>query len=133
MLRSYEYPIKGTFYYSAELAWQQQLLTPNTQLKLVAEPSNAYDANAIQIWLADDSYLLGYVPRQLARLWHPFLNTPSAQTAQLTLALAKGKSLRLECKTQLEVTFWQHPLYLAWSLWIKYHYRWRFRLKHLFH
>lgn len=133
MLRHYQYPIKGTFYYSAELAWHQQLLTPNTRLKLIAEPDNIYDANAIQIWLADDSYLLGYVPRQLARLWHPILNHSNSRQTQLTLVVAKGKRLRLECETQLEVTFWQHPLFLLWSLWEKHHYRLRYKLKHLWH
>jgi hypothetical protein len=82
MLQSYQLPIKGTFYYAAEIAFDENLLTSNTALQLLPEPDNGYDRYALQIFLptmqdssnnrvpsievlnADNpGLLLGYVPK----------------------------------------------------------------------
>ncbi len=51
MLQSYQLPIKGTFYYAAEIAFDENLLTSNTALQLLPEPDNGYDRYALQIFL----------------------------------------------------------------------------------
>lgn len=55
MFKIIHFPIKGTYYYAAELAIENALIQPNTQLKLKPEPDNPYDKHAVQIWLPTHS------------------------------------------------------------------------------
>lgn len=66
--KTFTLPIKGSYYYSAELADKIGLLQPGSILQLIAEPNNEQDKNAIQLWLMHfPSLLLGYIPRRKAR------------------------------------------------------------------
>lgn len=143
MMRSYRFPIKGSYYYDAADAFQQGMLPVKTELTLKLEADNPHDANAIQIWLpvhtdsgaenhSDNSdnpseLLIGYVPRQLAKRWHPKLRTLSKPTVRLVTSKAKGKLLRLECEMALPLGWTDHLCSLLWSLLTL----WKQRLKQL--
>lgn len=51
MQRLIQFPIKGCFYYDALMACELKLVHKHSQLVLQPESDNAYDKNAIQIWL----------------------------------------------------------------------------------
>ncbi len=122
MLRRYRFPIKGSFYYAAEIAYQQHCLPPGQTLFIHSEPDNRYDANALQIWTQPQAagYLIGYVPRQLAKLWHPLFKSSAPQLElQLSKSQAKGKLLRLECEIELNLTWRQHLQFQLWCLWLR--------------
>ena len=118
--RRYRFPIKGSYFYSAQLAHQQRCLKVGSALYLTPEPDNAYDGNALQIWTqkpSEQGYLIGYVPRQLAKHWQ----TPFTQEYQLTLShvLNKHKQLRLECDIELEHPWLKHLQLLSLTMWIR--------------
>lgn len=48
---SFNFRIKGSHYYSAELLTENQILETNQSLKTIPEPQNLVDANALQIWI----------------------------------------------------------------------------------
>lgn len=56
-------PIKGCFYYGADMAESIDKLYKGAHLSLTPEPDNQYDANAIQIKLNEPITLIGYIPR----------------------------------------------------------------------
>lgn len=144
MLRQYRFPIKGSYYYSAELAFNQKLLPTGQSLTLIAEPDNDYDTHAIQIWLQTDlqkghlhsveqsGYLIGYVPRQLAKLWFPLFQHQPLYQLTLTKSIAKGKLLRLECTIELNLNLLQHLKCLLWSFWLRQQHNLNFWLRRSF-
>ncbi len=139
MHRQIKFPIKGTFYYAAELAMEQDLIDPETRLMFIAEPDNCYDQYAIQIWLpsqADTSittnssadastdthakpgYLLGYVPRTMSKQLSRILQAQPSLEAEPTLDLKvvhrarMGKRIEIDCLLSLEQSLLPY-LYLA--------------------
>jgi hypothetical protein len=62
--------IAGFAYYEGALVFDK--LKIGTKLKLVAEPTNAFDKNAVEIYLDDTK--LGYVPRTFNREISKLLN-----------------------------------------------------------
>ncbi len=66
-----EFMIAGTKFHKIKYACPNQ----GDFLKLEAEPTNPYDANAIRILWIDNSteWMLGYVPRNLTHEVHPLL------------------------------------------------------------
>ncbi|MBN2864541.1 MAG: HIRAN domain-containing protein [Thiotrichales bacterium] len=129
MSHLYRFPIKGSYYYAADKAFTQQLLTVGNTLYLHPEPDNEHDGNALQIWTQPNAqgYLIGYVPRQLAKHWRTVLTEP-VKTARhpplqipvrLSLSLAKGKRLRLECEIQLTVNWLKHLQIVSWAHWVR--------------
>ncbi|WP_178863272.1 HIRAN domain-containing protein [Thiomicrorhabdus cannonii] len=125
MLRVYRFPLKGGYYYDAQTAYAAGLLKIGSPLEIVAEPDNAHDANALQIWLKQDGSpdapptLLGYVPRQLARVWRPvFADSPHYQ-AHLTHVALQGKWLHLQCGSTLQLNWRQRLLTRLWLFWLR--------------
>ena len=59
-------PLKGSFYYDAELAEASGWLMVGRKLQLSCEPENRYDRQAVQISLpfahSNQTALLGYIP-----------------------------------------------------------------------
>lgn len=141
MKHRYRFPIKGSYYYSADQAFEQQLLQIGKTLRLRAEPDNPYDYHALQIWTGtikdsnenDDfyGYLIGYVPRQLAKRWHSIIN--DSTTLTLTRANAKGKLLRLECEIELSLNWLQHLQLISLALWLRQQYALKGWWRSLFH
>lgn len=141
MKHRYRFPIKGSYYYSADQAFEQQLLQIGKTLSLRAEPDNSYDYHALQIWTGtikdsnenDDlyGYLIGYVPRQLAKRWHSIIN--DSTTLTLTRANAKGKLLRLECEIELSLNWLQHLQLISLALWLRQQYALKGWWRSLFH
>jgi|GEM_PF-2960218 len=129
MTHRYRFPVKGTYYYSADIAFKQQLLTVGRTLYLHREPDNTHDSHALQIWTHPNAqgYLIGYVPRQLAKQWQPlfalqdqaFKPQNIALPVQLSLALAKGKRVRLECEIALSFGWLKHLQLLSWTHWLR--------------
>ena len=66
MQRRIRFPIKGTYYYAAELAIDMGLLQQGTHLQLRFEPENLYDSYAIQVWLnnSNDETLFNNEPER---------------------------------------------------------------------
>jgi hypothetical protein len=132
--RQYRFPIKGSYYYSADQAFQQGLLFVGQTLQFKLEPDNAHDSHAMQIMVnpqPEDGYLLGYLPRQLALYWQPILkdklqNAPDNTRLTLYKSIAKGKLLRLECACELELNWLQHLHFLWLCFWIRQTHRLKF-------
>ncbi|MCF6254499.1 MAG: HIRAN domain-containing protein [Thiomicrorhabdus sp.] len=123
MLNTIQFPVKGTYYYAADLALESGWLDCNAQLTLIAEPDNPYDKNAIQIWCdhPDENHssklLIGYVPRALAKQLNPYvlidlkhsypLHTQVIHRAKL------GKQIEIECQVQLHLS-WISAIKVQW-------------------
>ncbi len=124
MLQSYQLPIKGTFYYAAEIAFDENLLTNNSVLQLLAEPDNGYDRHALQIFLptTQDSssnrvpsiealntdnpgLLLGYVPRQLSTIISRQLNSSCTYSLQVIHKARLGKRIEIECLLEMQLSW----------------------------
>ncbi len=122
MLQSYQLPIKGTFYYAAEIAFDENLLTNTTALQLIAEPDNGYDRRALQIFLPitkDSSnnripsiealnadtpgLLLGYVPRQLSPIISRQLKSSCTYSLQVVHKARLGKRIEIECLLEMHL------------------------------
>ncbi|MDG6773989.1 HIRAN domain-containing protein [Thiomicrorhabdus sp. ZW0627] len=134
MKRRYRFPVKGSYYYSADEAFYQGLIFNGQTVTFKPEPENPHDKHAMQIWYfaqPDDGYLLGYLPRQLARYWQPALkrklqNHPDDIRLTLSKAVARGKLLRLECSCELDFNWLQHLYFLWLSFWIRQTHRLNF-------
>lgn len=124
MRRVYRFPLKGSYYYAARAAFEAGLLKTGSALEIVTEPDNPHDANALQIWLVPDKNadrrLLGYVPRQLARLWRPlFAGKPDYRLHIDRLGL-QGKWLNIRCEIALQLNWQQRLLTHLWLWWLKW-------------
>ena len=115
MQRALHFPIKGTFYYSADLAIEMGLLKKHTNLHFVFEPDNAYDPFAIQIWLKHKpsnslkaaEYLLGYVPRMLTKPLNQLLHSYQVKNLQVTHLAKHGQFIEIDCKLIIQQPIWQ--------------------------
>ena len=58
--------IKGTWAYAAPILSKRNLIRPGQDLKLVAEPGNIHDSNAVAVYI--ESNKLGHLPRELAKI-----------------------------------------------------------------
>ena len=116
------FPIKGTSFYQAQLAWESGWLQPGAPLALILAPDNVYDRHAVQIWLQCPRVLLGYVPRAQAPLigWQLKKGHVQGRCLHRILGLTRPG---LSCKITVLET-WQTPwrrlrwrIYQAWWLW----------------
>ena len=154
MVRSLRFPIKGTYYYAANLAIEYDLIHKDTALCFKAEPDNSYDKHAVQIWLATDhtedqnlqtseqltpssntdpfttGLLLGYVPRQLAPLISQQLKSGYALTPQVIHRANRGKIIEIECTAQLHLGWFDNLRVQLLSLWIRRLHKIRIWLHH---
>lgn len=129
MKRCIQFPIKGSFYYSADMAMDLSLLHPGEPLKLQAEPDNIYDKNAVQIWLPksiqacfedNDSnknaiishgLLLGYVPRTLAPKITFYIQHQDPLEVTVRHCARLGKQIEIDCQLTINLA-WLHYLNL---------------------
>jgi len=124
MKRTIQLPIKGTFYYSAFLAMQDELLNNGNALILIPEPENTYDRYALQIWLPisqdinnqeqpgmfepellEPGLLLGYVPKSLSKNFHTLYTNNQLTDLHIIHAAQQGKRIEIDC---------QISIYQAW-------------------
>lgn len=113
------FPIKGTYYYSAQSARETGIIQVEAQLNLIKEPENEHDPFAIQIWLSKQ--LLGYVPRQLA---YDFRHWSQKELEQFNCALVFQHPHRLESRLMLPWPSlnWRQKIIFFWrSLWLTWH------------
>lgn len=107
-------PVKGSFYYDADLVEASGWLIAGRQLHLNREPENPHDAEAVQIILpmADPAKtaLLGYVPFTHSRAINWLLQHPVIAPT-LTVELLNGyrqyQRLHLFIIIQARLTLWQ--------------------------
>ena len=128
MFNTIQFPIKGTYYYAADLALESDWINPHTQLILKAESDNPYDKNAIQIWCGhpnkpSSELLIGYVPRALAKQLAPYLKRVHKQNnplhAQVIHRAKLGKQIEIDCQIQLSFS-WLNQLKVQWiCFWIR--------------
>ncbi len=145
-MQGYSFPIKGTFYYAADLVLDEDLLSLTTPLKLQAEPDNPYDHHALQIFLptrfkskvADlnsvgtafqenlgrpgplkAGLLLGYVPRSLASALSQPLRRSSAYRLTVTRAARLGKRIEIECLLEIKLPWYRALNLRLLCLWIE--------------
>ncbi len=148
MLKSYPFPIKGTFYYAASIAIEESLITKHALFELQAEPDNAYDCHALQIFLrppktgsvktnpipatsneSAPGLLLGYVPRQLAPIISKQLHTHKEYNLQVIHRVKMGKFIEIDCLLEIQLP-WLSALNLRLlAFWVQQlnHFR---RLRH---
>ncbi|VAW43944.1 hypothetical protein MNBD_GAMMA04-1657 [hydrothermal vent metagenome] len=126
-----QFPIKGTYYYAADLALEYGWIAANTTLILKPEPDNPYDPNAIQIWchnpndISSDApkLLIGYVPRALAKQLQPVFKADKNQIhplhAQVIHRAKRGKQIEIDGQIQLSFS-WRKQLKIQWiCFWIR--------------
>lgn len=107
-------PIKGSFYYDAELAEAAGWLMIGSELQLRCEPDNPYDSQAIQIYLPlahrSQPALIGYIPYSHSRALTWLLKN-SLRSACLEVKLFNGyrqyQRLHLYICIQARLTLWQ--------------------------
>lgn len=118
------FPVKGTYYYAADVAIEQALIQPNVPLTFKSEPNNPYDKHAIQIWLPTQEQptqglLLGYVPRQLAPIIEHHLQKHPNLYPRVIHKASMGKTIEIDCALLLETT-WQEQISLTiTNFWVK--------------
>lgn len=138
MVQSYQLPIKGTFYYAAEIAFNENRLTHNTELHLTAEPDNDYDRHALQIFLptiAESSnnrasgidvlnrdtpgLLLGYIPRQLSPIISRQLKSPCTYSLQVIHRAKLGKRIEIECLLKMHLPWFTALNLRILTIWVQ--------------
>ncbi|HIE40144.1 MAG TPA: hypothetical protein EYP76_01785 [Thiomicrorhabdus sp.] len=114
MIKTIQFPIKGTFYYAAEFAIETECLTRNSPLILKPEPDNPYDPHAIQIYSpifgppetpSKAKLLLGYVPRALAKQLFPSIQAGIQHHVSIIHFAQKGKQIEIDCQLQLHLSW----------------------------
>ena len=126
MKRRIQFPIKGAFYYSADMAMDLSLLSPDEPLKFQPEPDNVFDRNAVQIWLpksvqaclednneSDDTLithglLLGYVPRTLAPKIAFYIKHQGPLEVTVKHCGRLGKQIEIDCQTTINQAWLQY-------------------------
>ena len=129
MKRRIQFPIKGSFYYSADMAMDLSLLYPDEPLKFQLEPDNIYDQNAVQIWLPKSvqacfedhdsnedavishGLLLGYVPRTLAPKIAFYIRHQDYLEVTVRRCARLGKQIEIDCQVTINQA-WLHYLNL---------------------
>ncbi|WP_321326586.1 HIRAN domain-containing protein [Thiomicrorhabdus sp.] len=108
MKRAIQLPIKGTFYYSAFFAMQDDLISTNTELTFKLEPDNIHDMNAIQIWLPSSNQpealglLLGYVPKSLSKKISGLLSNHLVTNIYIVHIAQQGKHIEIDCQITID-------------------------------
>lgn len=108
-----KFPIRGCYYYHAKAAIDNGLLTKNSELLVKAEPDNAYDPYAMQVWLIvktspDTPLLIGYIPRLLSKKFSLYSQRQgSAPSLRICHLANKGRMIELDCQTELSLNCWQ--------------------------
>jgi len=129
MKRRIQFPVKGAYYYSADMAMDLSLLYPDEPLKFQLEPNNAFDKNAVQIWLPKNvqacfedndnnkdslishGLLLGYVPRTLAPKIAFYIKHQGALELTVRHCARLGKQIEIDCQVTINQA-WLHYLNL---------------------
>lgn len=129
MKRRIQFPVKGSFYYSADMAMDLSLLKPDEPLKFQLEPDNIYDKNAVQIWLPksvqacfednkdiedaliSNGLLLGYVPRTLAPKMVFYVKHQGPLEVTVRHCARLGKQIEIDCQVTINQA-WLHYLNL---------------------
>ncbi len=126
MIKTIQFPIKGTFYYAAELAIEMQNLSLNVPVKFKREPNNPYDLHAIQIWSShsvqedtSSQLLLGYVPRALAKQLSPSMQAGIQYIPCITHLAQKGKQIEINCQIQVNFSWFITLKIQLICFWIK--------------
>jgi hypothetical protein len=138
MYKSYQFPIKGTFYYAAAIVIDESLMTNNTLFELQAEPGNAYDQYAVQIFLrppqavsantllipndSNPNYpglLLGYVPRQLAPLISQPLKSHAQYSLQVIHKAKMGRHIEMDCLLRVQLPWFTALNLRLLTLWVQ--------------
>ena len=119
MKRRIQFPIKGAYYYSADMAMDLSLLHQDEPLKFKLEPDNHYDKNAVQIWLPKNiptclednndkedivmshGLLLGYVPRTLAPKMVFYIQHKDPIELTIKRAARRGKQIEIDCQVTI--------------------------------
>ncbi|WP_029408046.1 hypothetical protein [Thiomicrorhabdus sp. Milos-T2] len=132
MKRNIRFPIKGTFYYGADIAIDLSLLAPQKPLLFSLEEDNLYDKHAIQVWLPHNQdmnqnkkqdkkqnikqemtsntisndpvngLLLGYVPRSLAPKMGWYIKHQGNLELKVIHFAKLGKQIEIDCTVTLD-------------------------------
>ncbi|MDX1352558.1 MAG: HIRAN domain-containing protein, partial [Thiomicrorhabdus sp.] len=116
--------IKGTFYYSAFEAMQENLIATNTSLILKPEPDNIHDKYAMQIWLPthnsteEFALLLGYVPRQLSKKLNHLYSQQRLSDLHIIHKAQQGKRIEIDCQITINQAWQDYLILFMQSQWI---------------
>lgn len=107
-------PVKGSFYYDAELADAAGWLIIGRSLTLRCEPDNPYDTEAVQIFLpltlSQKPALIGYIPYSHSRALRWLMQqqkTPFQFEATLFNGYRQYQRLHLFIAIRSSLTLWQ--------------------------
>lgn len=101
------FPIKGTYYYDADEQLKLGNLNLESNVLLVLEPCNEHDPFAIQIFVKHKTqspaqkYLLGYVPKVLAKTMTRKLHFDKVENLRITHIAKHGKFIEIDCQLAL--------------------------------
>lgn len=137
-MHSIRFPVKGCFYYAAAEALQTNFIAPQQAVTLKLEPNNAYDKNAVQIWLPlcsllttnqtpsshssstplKQGFLLGYVPRMLARQVTQRLEQQQVVACKIVHSAHRGKHIELDCQLDFQAHLAQTMVLRILCFWV---------------
>jgi hypothetical protein len=123
------FPIKGLYYYSAEQLFDLQLVQPHRHLTIELEPDNRFDANAIQLWLRlpEQNFLVGYIPRQLAKIIRHALNEQQILKLENRINCANrvGKWMEIELELNIDLGWHDAMSAMLFALWLRQKHNWQ--------
>lgn len=88
--------VKGTRYYRAKLEFGKGELHEGAELRLVHEPNNPYDSNAVSVRLRKTGAKLGHVPRELAPKYFSLVNAGRIKNTTISKVSKNGDYVHLE-------------------------------------
>ncbi|MBN2646203.1 MAG: HIRAN domain-containing protein [Thiotrichales bacterium] len=122
------FPIKGLFYYSAEQLFDLHLISKGRHLQLVLEPQNGFDKNAIQVWLKlpQQEFLVGYIPRQLAKIFRQQLSGEqiTALSNRISWHLQQGKWMEIELRIETVLSWHASIRATLFAIWLRQKHQW---------
>ena len=74
---------------------QRASFAPGSVLRLVPEPNNAHDRDAISVWDADRSAMIGYVPKAINRTIREALERPGCNALAIAEHTKDGRRVSL--------------------------------------
>lgn len=88
--------INGTYYRTLEEIERANKLQKGEPLYLVPEPNNEYDNNAIKV-LTKDNVHIGYIPKELCRLFNDILEGKISEIYVVDISLGKDAPYIYAC------------------------------------
>lgn len=94
--------VKGTYYYKANEALKKGLLVSGVGIRLIHQPSNPHDRNAVEVRLKRTGTMLGHVSMELAPKYASLLNSGRIVEASVASVSEERGRIYLEIRVVYE-------------------------------